>query len=534
MSKFRKEFGTVNPALTRAITDMSLSRRSMMKLLTAGAVATTGLISFPDLAQAAETPKQGGKIRAAMSNGSALDTLDPARSNNSADYTRQYMFYSALLELDKDNAVQPGLAEAWESSDNVTWHFHLRKGVQFHDGKLLTASDVVYSLNRHKDPSVASNVFKLAEQMQSIRAVNDHMVEIVLSQANADLPPMLACPQFLILQDGTKTFTKAMGTGPFICKEFTPGMSTIGVRNPNYFKSGLPHLDEVELLGVTDDSARINGLMSGDLMMVSSISAESANRIKTTNDFAVLESRSGMYTDLILRADTQPGSNPDFVMAMKYLQPREMMVKTALQGYGDIANDTPFTPWNPFYNKDLPPRPIDIDKAKYHVKKAGMTGSTIELVTEQGIDGSVEASQMIQQIARGAGLNFNIRRVPSDGYWSNHWSRDPVGYGSINPRPTMDMLLTQFYLSNASNNESHWKNPKFDQLVVAARGERNLAQRKQMYGDIQEIIYNQSGVLIPCFVSMIDGYSKKLKGIEAWPSGMVMGYRFHEFAWLSA
>lgn len=534
MSKFRKEFGTVNPALTRAITEMSISRRGMMKLLSAGAVMSTGLIGFPEMSLAAENPVKGGKLRAAMSNGSALDTLDPARSNNSADYTRQYMFFSCLMDLDKNNAVQPALAESWSSDDNITWRFNLRKGVQFHDGKPLTSQDVVYSLSRHKDPAVASNVFKLTEQMKTIRAVNDHLVEIVLAQPNADLPPMLACPQFLILQDGTKSFTKAIGTGPYICKEFTPGMRTVGVKNPNYYKSGLPHLDEIELLGITDDSARLNGLMSGDLMVVSSISAGSANRLKATSQFGVLESKSGMYTDLILRADTKPGSNPDFVMAMKYLQPREMMVKTALQGYGDLANDTPFTPWHPYYNKELTPRPIDVDKAKFHIKKAGMTGATVEMVVTPSIEGAVEAGQMIQQIARGAGLNFNIRRVPADGYWSTHWTKDPVGYGSINPRPTMDMLLTQFYLANASNNECHWNNPKFDQLVVAARGESDQAKRKQMYGDVQEIIYNESGTLIPCFVSMIDGYSSKVKGLEAWPSGMVMGYRFHEFAWLSA
>ncbi|NIF23831.1 ABC transporter substrate-binding protein [Candidatus Pantoea multigeneris] len=534
MSKFRKEFGTVNPTLIRAISEVSLSRRSVMKLLSAGAVMSTGLIGFPEMSVAAENPVKGGKLRAAMSNGSALDTLDPARSNNSADYTRQYMFYSCLLDLDKHNAVQPALAETWSSDDNITWHFNLRKGVQFHDGKPLTSDDVVFSLNRHKDPAVGSNVFKLVEQMKTIRAVDTHQVEIVLAQPNADLPPMLACPQFFILQEGTKTFTKAIGTGPFVCKEFTPGMRTVGVKNPNYFKPGLPHLDEVELLGITDDNARINGLMSGDLMIVSSISAASANRLKTTEQFGVLESKSGMYTDLILRADMKPGNNADFVLAMKSLQPREMMVKTALQGYGDIANDTPFTPWNPYYRKDLPPRPIDIDKAKYHVKKAGMTGATVELVTMPGIQASVEASLMIQQIARGAGLNFNLRRVPNDGYWSTHWTKDAVGYGSINPRPTIDMLLSQFYLANASNNECHWNNPQFDQLVVAARGESDQARRKQMYGDIQEMIYNQSGTLIPCFVSMIDGYSKKLKGLESWPSGMVMGYRFHEFAWLSA
>jgi len=146
----------------------------------------------------------------------------------------------------------------------------------------------------------------------------------------------------------------------------------------------------------------------------------------------------------------------------------------------------------------------------------------------------VEGGQLIQQMARNTGVNFKVRRVPTDGYWSTHWTKDPVGYGSINPRPTLDMLFSQFYLSSATNNESGWKNEQFDQLVMAARGERDNAKRKQMYGDMQTLIYDHCGTIIPTFISSTDGYSNKVRGVEAWPSGMMMGYRFHEFAWLSA
>ena len=534
MSKFRKEFGAVNPALTQAISEKKLSRRSIMKLLSAGAVMSSGLIGFPELSFAADTPVKGGKLRAAMSNASATDTLDPAKGNNSGDYTRQYMFYNGLTELDKSLMVQPALAESVESADGITWRVMLRKGVTFHDGKPFTAQDVVYSLSRHKDPAVASNAFKLAEQMQTIKAVNDSEVQIVLSQANFDLPYMLATSPFLIIQDGTKSFTKAVGTGPYICKEFSPGTRSVGTRNPNYFKPGLPHLDEVELLGVTDQAARVNALMSGDLHIVSTLSATDCKRIKATSDFAVLESKSGMYTNLIIRTDIKPGSNEDFVLAMKYLQPREMLVKTVLQGYGDVANDTPVPPWHPLYNNELKPRPLDVEKAKFHIQKAGMNGATVEIITTPNIEGAVEGGQLLQQVARGAGINFKVRRVPYDGYWSTHWTKDPVGYGSINPRPTLDMLFSQFYLSSAPNNESGWKNSQFDQLVVAARGERDQAKRKQMYGDMQKLIYDHCGTLIPTFISSTDGYSKKVGGVEAWPSGMMMGYRFHEFAWLNA
>lgn len=283
-------------------------------------------------------------MRAAVSNASATDTLDPAKGSNSADYIRQFMFYSGLTELDKSMAVNNALAESIDSSDGITWQIKLRNGVLFHDGKPLTADDVVWSLSRHKDPAVASNAFKLAEQFSVIKAVNPQEVQLVLSAANFDLPAMLATSPFLILQQNTKDFTKGVGTGPFVCKSFTPGVSSVGTRNPHYWKPGLPYLDEVELLGVTDQAARVNALMSGDLDIVSTLSASDAKRLGNNDKFGVLESKSGEYTNLIIRTDKQPGNHPDFVLAMKYLQPREMMVKTVLQGYGTVGNDTPVPP----------------------------------------------------------------------------------------------------------------------------------------------------------------------------------------------
>lgn len=534
MSKFRKEFSHVTPSLSQAINDVSLSRRGMIKLLSAGAVMSTGLVGFPSLGFAAETPVKGGKMRAAVANASATDTLDPAKGSNSADYCRQFMFYSGLTELDKDLSVQPALAESISSSDGINWQIKLRPGVSFHNGKPLTADDVVWSLSRHKDPAVASTAITQAKQFSSITAVSPTEVKLVLSLANFDIPAVLATSPFLIVAQGTKDFSKAIGTGPFVCQSFIPGVSTVGTKNPHYWKPGLPHLDQVELLGVTDQAARVNALMSGDLHMVATLSASDVKRLRQSGQFGVLESKSGMYSNLIVRTDIKPGSNEDFVLGMKYLQPREIIVKTVMQGFGEVANDIPVPPWHPMYNKDIPQRPLDVEKAKYHFKKAGMTGATAEIITTQNIEGSVEGGQLIQQLGRSAGINFKVRRVPYDGYWSTHWTKDPIGYGSINPRPTVDLLLSQFYLSDAPNNESGWKNAQFDQLVVAARGERDQAKRKQMYGDMQQLFYDHCGTLIPTFISSLDGYSSKVKGVEAWPSGMMMGFRFHEFAWLTS
>ncbi|NDL62227.1 ABC transporter substrate-binding protein [Acerihabitans arboris] len=534
MTKFVKDVNLVKPSMTNTITDVAITRRGMMKLLSAGVIMGTGLIGFPDFGYAAETPVKGGRLRAAMANASASDTLDPAKGSNSGDYTRQFMFYNGLTELDKNLVAQPALAESIDSSDGVIWQLKLRPGVTFHDGKALTAQDVVYSLSRHKDPAVASTAITLAEQFKQITAAGAGEVMIELTQPNFDLPALLATSPFLILQDGARDFSKANGTGPFICKEFSPGTRSVGIRNANYWKPGLPHLDEVELMGITDQPARVNALMSGDLHMISTLGAGDVKRLRANGQFGILESRSGMYSNLIIRADRAPGNNADFVLAMKYMQPREIILKTVMQGFGAIANDTPVPPWHPMFNKDLPQRPYDLDKARFHLKKAGMTGIKAEIITTPNIEGAVEGGQLMQQIGKSVGMDLQVRRVPYDGYWSTHWMKDPLGYGSINPRPTLDMLFSQFYRSDAPWNESGWKNPQFDRLVTAARGERDQAKRKQMYGDMQTLIYDSCSTLIPLFISSMDGYSNKVKGVEAWPSGMMMGYRFHEFAWLSA
>ena len=160
------------------------------------------------------------------------------------------MFYNGLTSLDGKLAPQPALAESWETPDATNWTFKLRQGVTFHDGKALDAADVVYSLTRHKDPAVASRARSLAEPMAEVKAVAPDEVRITLSAPNADLPVVLGTFHFLVVKDGTTDFTTAVGTGPYRCKEFTPGVRSVAVRNENYWKQGRPYLDEIEFIGI--------------------------------------------------------------------------------------------------------------------------------------------------------------------------------------------------------------------------------------------------------------------------------------------
>ncbi len=512
-----------------------VSRRDVLRLLVAMGLSTaaSSLFLAAPHARAQGAPKRGGRVRVATVSMSTADTLDPAKGSLSTDYTRQYMFYSGLTQLDASLAPQPTLAEEIRNEHAQVWTFKLRKGVHFHDGSPLTPADVVYSLNRHKDPAVASKVKTVAEQFVEVKAAGPDSVQVRLATPNADLPVILAASHFLIVKNGITDFTTtANGTGPFKCKEFKPGVRTVGVRNENFWKPGRPYLDEVELLGIQDEPARVNALLSGDVQLIAAVSPRSSARVKSTAGCAILETKSGLYTDLVMRQDAMPTSNPDFVLAMKYLMDREEMRSAVFRGFAVIGNDQPIPPSHRYYNAQLPQRPYDLDRAKFHLQKSGMAGKSIPVVASAAAEGSIDMAVLMQQSAQKVGLKLAVNRVPGDGYWSNHWMKHPLGFGNINPRPSADLLFTQFFKSDAPWNESGWKNEQFDQLLLAARAEADDAKRKQMYGDMQAIVHDKCGIGIPVFMSYIDGFTDKLKGLTSIPLGGLGGYMFAESVWL--
>ena len=234
-----------------------------------------------------------------------------------------------------------------------------------------------------------------------------------------------------------------------------------------------------------------------------------------------------------MRIDRGPGSNPDFVLALKYLFNREQMLKTIQLDHGVVANDQPIAATNRFYFKGLPQRPFDPEKAKWHLQKANLGSAPMPVVASPaaplGRDGAGAA-------ANGEADRLEPRRQAHARRRLLVYSlaEHPLGFGNVNPRPSVDIALTQFFKSDAPWNESRYKSDKFDQLLVAARCEIDTAKRAQMYADLQTMIHNDAGIGIPMFISSLDGTPRKLKGLSPIPLGGMMGSTFAENVWLEA
>jgi len=528
---------SADDAIVESAIRRGATRRELLQMLLAGGVATAagGIVLGRATKAVAATPVSGGALKAAGWSSSTADTLDPAKASLSTDYVRCCSFYNRLTFLDKSGTPQMELAEAIETKDAQTWIVKLKSGITFHDGKPLTSKDVVFSLKRHLDPATGSKVNAIAKQMTGFAAKDDLTVEVTLASPNADFPTIMAIHQFMIVADGTTDFSKGNGTGAFVCKLFEPGTRSVAERNKNYWKTnGGPYLDSFEYIAITEGTARANALLSGDIQFASNMNAQTSRLLENNPKITLVNQAKGNYTDLNARLDLDPGNKEGFATGLKYLINREAIKTSVLRGVADIVNDQPVPPSNIYYNKELKAKPYDPEKAKFYFQKAGLIGKKIPLVTSEAPTAGVEMAVLLQQSAQEIGMDFDVQRVPSDGYWSKYWLKAPVHFGNINPRPTPDILFSLLYTSDAPWNESQYKSEKFDKLVLEARGTLDEAKRTGMYHELQRMISEDAGTVIPVFMGGIDAITSKLKGLRPNPLGGSMGYAFAEYVWLES
>jgi peptide/nickel transport system substrate-binding protein len=515
-------------ALRRGVT-----RREFISWLTATGVtlASAGSILTAAKTAMAETPKRGGKIRYATTQHGPDDTLDPPLATDSVDYTRLRIHYNSLVQYNEKLLPQPELAEEFSSNDAFTeWTFKIRKDVVFHDGSKLTADDVVWSMRRHMGDDSKSVAKPYMSGVKEWKKVDSHTAKAILSSPDADFAAMLGTYHMKIVKKDTTDWQNPPGTGPFTLKEFKPGVRSVHERNRNYWRDG-PNLDVIECTAITDPVARVNALRSGDMDLVANVDPKAIRQVEGTPGVQILSVASGKFMGICCMKNQAPGNSDDFVMAMKFLQRRERIVESILKGHGSLGNDQPIHNTYPDFCDTLPQRKFDLDKAKFHLKKTGITWA--EIYVAEVSSGITDMVLMTQREAAKIGLKLDVKRVPTDGYWSAVWMKTPINVTNWYNRPTANMMMSIAFAPNAPWNDTAWHNERMGELLIASRAVKDPVKRKEMYCEMQTLIHNECGMVISAHLNYVDGVSDKVKGIPKVPLGECGACEWPEFAWLA-
>ncbi|MDE0309149.1 MAG: ABC transporter substrate-binding protein [Acidiferrobacterales bacterium] len=490
-----------------------LSRRKFIQA--SGALGMAGAapgVFFAPAVQAA-TPSRGGHLRLGIAAGSSTDSLDPIRLISAHAQLIFYTIHGTLTEITSDGDLVPLLAESYEAgADPSEWVFKLRPDVTFHNGKSLTADDVIASINRHRGEDSASSMKAFIDGVESITKDGDLVVKFKLKTASVDFPVILSDSVLSILpsKDG-KVEAFDAGCGAYTLEAFEPGQYSHFKRYEDSFMTDRGFVDTCELLTIADTAARQNALVTDVIDVMGDVDATTANLLARNENLNILNVTSTLHYTFPMRTDLAPFDNYDVRMALKLSLDREAVLDTVLSGYGSLGNDQPISPANRYYNTELEQRVYDPEKAKWHLKQAGMENLKVELSLSNSLyAGCVDTGVLFSEHAKASGIEIVPKQAPDDGYWKDVWLKHPWCASFWSGRPTEDWMFTQAYGGESNWNETFWKNDRFNELLVAARAELDEDKRRQMYWEMQAIVRDDGGAVINAFADHVSAYNNRV------------------------
>ena len=501
--------------LGRQLISGRLSRRDFMGRAAALGVTTALASTLCAQAVRAATPKKGGHFRTGMGHGSTTDSLDPATYENAWISGLNMHVHNHIGEIAPNGDLVPELAESWEASDDAaTWRFKIRKGVEFHNGKTLDAEDVVASINHHRGEDTKSAAKPLVKPITDIKIDGKDTVVITLEGGSADFPFVISDYHLAILpaKDGVVNWQSGDGTGGYVLDNFQPGVRASFKRFPNYFKEGAAHFDSSELLSIPDVAARTNALSTGEIDVMDRVDIKTLHLLKRNKNIRIDETTGYAHYTFAMRTDTAPFDDNNVRMALKLSLDRDALLRNVLRGHGSVGNDHPISIANRYHAADLPQRIYDPDKAKFHLKKAGLSSLTVDLsAADAAFAGAVDAAVLYKEHAAKAGITINVVREPNDGYWSAVWMKKPWCAVYWAGRATEDQMFSTAYAAGADWNDSFWSHDRFNKLLIEARAELNEAKRRERYVEMQGIVSNDGGVVVPMFNNYVFAMSTKVQ-----------------------
>lgn len=460
------------------------------------------------------TPKHGGVIRLGLIGGQQSGSLDPHLSASGSGITRGFAIYNKLWEWDENMLPRLALAEFAEPNHNASeWTIRLRKGLEFHHGKTITADDVIFSVKRLTDPKLASPFRNLVQWIDRdrIQKLDEYTVRIPFIST---IPGFVALPETWVNFGGIvptdfDPIHNPVGAGPYKVKEFIPGQRSVFTRFNNYFKADKPYADSFEVIDFKDQVSRLNALLAGQIDVANAISPEYIKILEQAKHIQTIRSATNTHNSFDFNTQQAPFNDPRVRQAFRLIANREELVQRGLNGHGRIANDL-YSPQDPAF-LNLPQRQQNIAEAKNLLTQAGFKdGLSVELVTPVS---SAQPALIFAEQAKQANVNIRVKQVdfatfngPDRSKWQLSSNATNVGTPYLSTAVVNDAPIS-------TTNRVNFKDPEYSELFFKALAEPDLAKRKIHLAQAQKIQHERGGMLIWGFSHTIDAAAKNIGGL---------------------
>ncbi|MBO5197491.1 MAG: ABC transporter substrate-binding protein [Lachnospiraceae bacterium] len=447
-----------------------------------------------------------------------LDSLDPHKAVAAGTKEVLYNIFEGLVKADKDGNLVPALAESYTiSPDGSEYTFVLRDGVKFHNGDLVTAEDVIYSLKRCSGlltPQEEGVVIESAlSAISDIIKVDEKTVKVVMGEPSTELIGYFTCS--IIPEDYKEQDTKPVGTGPFCFESYTPLTELVMTKNPDYYLEGKPYLDKVTFKISANTDAAFMELMAGTIDIFPYLTAEQASQLKDT--YTIMEGSMNLVQALFLNNAEGPLADVRVRQALCYATDRQAVIDMVAGGRGHVIGSNMFPSFTQYYDAELETYyEYNTEKAKELLAEAGYAdGFTFTITVPSNYQFHVETAQVLVEQYRQIGVEAKIQLIEwgswlSDVYQGRNYEATVVGLDA----ELVPSDILKRYRSNASNNFLNYKNTEVDELFAKAFATVKDEEKETYYKEIQRLltedaasVYIQAPALLVAVNPNLGGYT---------------------------
>lgn len=522
--------------LAKGVSEGTISRRAAIQRGAAVGLATASLMALGTMPLAAQdatpmsgeaTPNPNAKPGGVLKVGLQADPaeLDPHKTQLTAAWHVIEHVYNGLVATNSSLEPIPSLAESWDiSEDGLTYTFHIRQGVKFHNGRELVAEDVRYSYERIRDPETASPAQPDFENVDTIEATDDATVTITLKSPDSSFLAKLMgsseaiVPKEVVEAEGDLMNTM-VGTGPFKFVEYVPNSMLVVEANPDYWEEGLPYLDGIEFQIVPENTARTTALTSGTVDFIEYAPAQDMQTFESDDTIQVAGDQNTNVRFLVFNMEKEPFTDVKVRQAISMAVDRGPIIDAAMFGAAQPTNILfPATYWAG-YESEIPAP--DIEGAKALLAEAGYAdGFKTELHSWSQYaflsNAAVVLQEQLKQIGIESELRFEENAVYLENYFASNFDISVTGTSAyVDPN---DVVQNNFE-STSSTNASQYNSPEMDELIKAGMTETDQAKRKEIYHDIQELLKKDLPWVTLFIASQYEAMKTFVMDYEHYPTG---------------
>jgi peptide/nickel transport system substrate-binding protein len=435
-----------------------------------------------------------------------------------------------LMRFIDGGAMEPWLAESYDHPDALTYIYTIRENIPFHDGTIMTAEDVVASIERVRDPEVAGPMAWMYDPVDTI-AVDGRTVTITLKTASALFQYVAATtgghvvPAAAIEEYGLDFAANPVATGPFMAASVDLQSEVVLERNPNYWQEGLPYLERITFKVIEEGTTRTTALSTGEIGGTNSVPADQIEIVQGFEDVELQEVVGYTVTHMSMRCDQPPFDDVNVRKAVAMAVDMDAIIANIIGVTGIRSRNTAVPPDMPGSASDiLEPVPFDLEAARALLAESSQPDgfeTQIHVIAPHEIYGPTAVA--VQEALRELNIEAEIVQYTYADFITLQQSGDWDGimhfqWGSDFPDAS-GMLLPIYHSRSLppQNNHSRYSNPEVDKLLDDSEAELDEEARREMLRQAQQIISDEQPEIFVDHFKWFMAFNRGLTGYTLRP-----------------